>query len=159
VWLASHITLAGQQCVGTFPKTILSTCPEEVVLKVSNAQTWCKEETWPSGQVALLAGLTSGPHVPNLRPKHGLTPPINTTLLPPAESVKKVRFRPPHGASKFNLCRVERERRSSKGRRTSWLIKSPRSRSSMEALSESIRVRWSFLSSSSVECGSSTRIL
>jgi hypothetical protein len=37
------------------------------VLKVSNAQRWCKKETWP-------AGLTSG---------HRLNPPINTLVLPP----------------------------------------------------------------------------
>jgi hypothetical protein len=62
-------------------------------------------------QVAWPAGLTSGPLVPNLRPEHGLTPPINTTVLPLVESVKKVRFSPPppQGASKFHLCRVERE--------------------------------------------------
>jgi hypothetical protein len=35
----------------------------------------------------------------------------------------------------------------------------PRSSLSTEALPESVRVRWSFLSSSSVECGSSARIL
>jgi hypothetical protein len=87
-------------------------CPVEAVLKVSNAQMRCKEETWMPGQVAWLAGLTSGPHVPNLWPEHCLTPPINTMVLPLAESVKKVRFSPPpQGASKFNLCRVEREMR------------------------------------------------
>jgi hypothetical protein len=42
---------------------------------------------------------------------------------------------------------------------TSRLVGSPRSSSSMEALPESIQVRQSFLSSSSVECGSSTGIL
>jgi hypothetical protein len=41
----------------------------------------------------------------------------------------------------------------------SWLVKSPRSSSSVEALLESIWLRQSFLSSSSVECGSSTGIL
>jgi hypothetical protein len=30
-------------------------------------------------------------------------------VLPSAESVKKVRFSSPQGASKFNLCRVERD--------------------------------------------------
>jgi hypothetical protein len=51
VWLAGHITLAGRPCVGAFPKTILSTCPAEAVLKGSNAQRWCKEETWSLGQL------------------------------------------------------------------------------------------------------------
>jgi hypothetical protein len=78
-------------------KNLLSTCPEEVVLKVSNAQRRCKGETWLLGQVAWSASLTSGPHVTNLRPEHRLTPPINTTMLPPAESVKKVRFSPHKG--------------------------------------------------------------
>jgi hypothetical protein len=37
-------------------------------------------------------GLTSGPRTPNLQPKHRLTPPINTLMLPLEESVKKVKF-------------------------------------------------------------------
>jgi hypothetical protein len=41
-------------------KTVLSTCPEEVVLKVSNAQRRCKEETMLPGQVTLLAGRQVG---------------------------------------------------------------------------------------------------
>jgi hypothetical protein len=82
------------------------------VLKVSKAQRGSMEETWPPGQVAWLAGLTSGPHAHNLRLEHCLTPPINTMVLPRVESVKKVRFSPPpQGASKFNLCRVEIEAR------------------------------------------------
>jgi hypothetical protein len=92
VLLVGHITLAGQPSVDTFPEIVLSTCPEEAVLKVFNAQGQCKEETWPPGQVAWLADLTSGPHVPNLRPEHCLNPPINTPVLPQAESVKRVRF-------------------------------------------------------------------
>jgi hypothetical protein len=121
VWLTNHITLVGWPCVGTFPKNVLSMCPAEAVLNLSNAQRRCKEETWLPGQVAWPAGLTSGPHTPNLQPEHCLTPPINTMMLPPIESVKKVRFSPPsqHGASKFNLCIVERERRGSEGWRTS----------------------------------------
>jgi hypothetical protein len=54
----------------------------------------CKEETWPPGQVGWLVGLSSGPHAPNLWPQHRLTPPINTTVLPLVEGVKRVRFRP-----------------------------------------------------------------
>jgi hypothetical protein len=42
---------------------------------------------------------------------------------------------------------------------TSWLVESPPSSSSVEALPKSIRDRWSFPSSSSIECGSSVRIL
>jgi hypothetical protein len=94
--------VAGRPCVGAFPKTTLSTCPAEAVLKVSNAQRQCKEETWS-------AVLTTKRHTPNLWLEHPLTPPINTTVLSLAESVKKVRFSPPlQGASQFNLCRVER---------------------------------------------------
>jgi hypothetical protein len=66
---------------------------------------------------------------------------------------------PSYSAPMFILCRVERERRGSKSRRTSWLVGSPLSNSSTEALPESIRVRRSFPSSSSVECGSSAEIL
>jgi hypothetical protein len=101
--VADYFSLAEE-----YPKTVLSTCPAEVVLMVSNAQRQCKEETWPPGQVAWSVGLTSGPHAPNLRPEYRLTP-INTTVLPPTKSVKKVRFSPPQGASKFNICRVERD--------------------------------------------------
>jgi hypothetical protein len=97
VWPASHITLVNRPCVGAFPKIVLSMYPTEAVLKVSNAQRRCKEETWPPGQVAWLAGLTSGHHAPNLLPEHRLTPSINTTVFPPAEGVKKVRFSPPRG--------------------------------------------------------------
>jgi hypothetical protein len=91
-----HITsLASWPWIGAFPKTILSTCPKEVVLNVSNAQWWCKEETWLPGQVAWPTGLTSEPHTPNVCPEYRLTPPINTTMLLVAESLKKVRFSPP----------------------------------------------------------------
>jgi hypothetical protein len=89
----------------------LATCPTEAVLEVSNAQRQYTEETWPPGQVAWPAVMTSGPHTSNLRLEHHVTPPINTTVLPPVEGVKKVRFSSPQGASKFNLCRVEREAR------------------------------------------------
>jgi hypothetical protein len=65
-----------------------------VVLKVSNAKRWCKEETWLPGQVAWPVGLTSETHAPNLWLEHCLAPPINTTVLPLAESGKKVRFSP-----------------------------------------------------------------
>jgi hypothetical protein len=57
-------------------------CPTEAVLKVSNAQRRSKEETWPLYQVAWLASLTSGPHMPNFQLEHCLTPPINTMVLP-----------------------------------------------------------------------------
>jgi hypothetical protein len=63
-----------------------------------------------------------------------------------------------YSATKFILCRVEREARF-EGRRTSRLVGSPESSSSVEALPESIRIRWSFPSSSLIECGSSARIL
>jgi hypothetical protein len=136
VWPASHITLGGQPRVGTILKTVLSTCPKEAVLKVSNAQRWCKEETWQPGQVAWPASLTSGPHAPNLWPQHRLTPPINTMVLPPAERVKRVRFSPLE-CSQDHSCRVEsRERRGSEGWRTSRLVRSPRNSSGSMEFSE-----------------------
>jgi hypothetical protein len=64
-----------------------------------------------------------------------------------------------YSAPKFILCRVERERRCFEGQRTSRLVRSPRSSSSVEALLESIWIQWSFPSSSLVECGRSARIL
>jgi hypothetical protein len=60
-WAQPSQGVAGRACVGAFPKTVLSTCPGEAVLKVSNVQRWCKEETWPTS-------LSSGPHVPTLWP-------------------------------------------------------------------------------------------
>jgi hypothetical protein len=60
------------------------------MLKKSNAQRRCKEETWLAGQVARPVGPSSGPHVPNFWPEHHLNPPINTMVLPPIESVKRV---------------------------------------------------------------------
>jgi hypothetical protein len=92
VWPAGHITLACRSCVGAFPKIALSTCPEEAVLKGSNAQRQRKEETWTPDQVAWPAGLTSGPPKPQFWLRHRIKPPINTLLLLFAESVKKVRF-------------------------------------------------------------------
>jgi hypothetical protein len=71
--------------VGTFQKPVFTTCQSESVNGVSNVGTACKEETWPPG-------LLCGPHAANLWPQHCLTPPINTTVLPPVESVKRVRF-------------------------------------------------------------------
>jgi hypothetical protein len=64
-----------------------------------------------------------------------------------------------YSAPKFILCRVERERWCSEGRRTSWLVRSPRCSSSAQALPKSVWARWSFLRSGSIECGSSIRIL
>jgi hypothetical protein len=46
---------------------------------------------WPAGQVSWPADLTSGPHVPNLRLEHRRTS-INTPMLRPGRSVKRVRF-------------------------------------------------------------------
>jgi hypothetical protein len=80
-----------------------------------------------------------------------LTPPINTSL--------HLWGLASYSDPKFILCRVERERQGSEGRRTFWLVGSPLSGSSSRALPESIRLRWSSPSSSSVECGSSTGIL
>jgi hypothetical protein len=98
VWPTGHITLVVRPCVGIFPKIILSTCPAEAVLKVSNAQRQCKEETWPPCQVAWPVGLTSGPPMPNLWPEHHLTPPINTTVLPRQKVWRKWGFaHPPWG--------------------------------------------------------------
>jgi hypothetical protein len=55
-------------------------------------ERWWSDQTWPLGQVAWLAGLTSEPHASNLRPEHRLTSSINTPMLLLAERVKKVRF-------------------------------------------------------------------
>jgi hypothetical protein len=63
-----------------------------------------------------------------------------------------------YSALKFILCRVEREARFW-GLEDFWHVGSPPSSSSVKAVPESIRVRQSFLSSSSVKCRSSTKIL
>jgi hypothetical protein len=92
VWPAYHMTLASRPCVGTFLKTIFTTCQRKSVRGVPMWESHYKEETWPPSQVAWPTGLSSGPHAPNLQPQHHLTPPINTMVLPPVESVKRVRF-------------------------------------------------------------------
>jgi hypothetical protein len=61
-----------------------------------------------------------------------------------------------YSGPKFILCRVERQVRFW-GRRTSQLVGCPPSSLSMEALPESVRVRWCFMSYSSIECRSSAR--
>jgi hypothetical protein len=63
-----------------------------------------------------------------------------------------------YSALKFILCRVEREARFW-GLEDFWHVGSPPSSSSVKAVPESIRVRQSFLSSSSVKCRSSTKIM
>jgi hypothetical protein len=154
VWSVGHITLASRPCVSAFPKTVLSTCPVDAMLKVSNTQRRCKEETWSGGQVTWLAGLTSGPHAPNLWPEHCLTP-INTMVLTLAKSVKKVRFAPPPPRG-FQIQSLE-SRGGGEVLRARGLP--GLSGVLLEALSKSIWVRWSFLSFGLVECGSSVRIL
>jgi hypothetical protein len=94
VGLAGHITLTDWPCLVAFPKNVLSMCPEEAMLKGSNAQRRYKEETWLPGQVAWPAGLTSGPPKPQIWLRHQLKPPKNTLLIHTTESVKKVRFSP-----------------------------------------------------------------
>jgi hypothetical protein len=78
---------------------------------------------------------------------------------PPIEGVKKVRIIPPPKGLPNSIFVESRERRGSEGRRTSWLVGSPWSSSSVEALSESIWVQWSFLSPGSVKCESCAEIL
>jgi hypothetical protein len=85
VWPAGH-------AFGAFTKNVLSTCATEALHRVSNAQRRWKEETWLPGQVAWPVGLTSGPHMPNLRSENYLNSPISTPVLPLVESVKRVRF-------------------------------------------------------------------
>jgi hypothetical protein len=95
------------QGVAGRPAASPAMCPADAVLMVSNAQRRRKEETWPLSQVAWPTVLTSGPHVPNIQPQHCLTTPINTMVLPLAESVKRVRFSPLY-SSQVHSCRVER---------------------------------------------------
>jgi hypothetical protein len=93
MWHKAHMSSTklrcGRPCVGALPKTVLSTCPAEAVLKVSNAQRWCKEETWPPGQPDKWA-----PRAQSL----AIAPPYSSYKYhgapPPTESVKRVRFSP-----------------------------------------------------------------
>jgi hypothetical protein len=159
-WAQPSQGLAGRPCVGTFPKTVLSTCPAEAVLKVSNTQRRCKEETWLPSKVAWPVGRPD--KWASRAQSSARTPPYSSYKYhgaPPVESVKKVRFSPPPKGLTNSIFVEERERRGSEGRRTSRLVESPRSSLSAEALPESVRVRWSFLSSGSVECGCSAKIL
>jgi hypothetical protein len=87
-----------------------------------------------------------------------LTPPINTPIPPSARwrSETKV-YLPIVLPSSFFV--EWRQRGGSEGWRTSWLVGTPPSSSSAEALLESVWVHQSFPSSSSIKCGSSARIL
>jgi hypothetical protein len=78
----SNQGVAGQPCVGTFPKIVFTAYQSKSVRGVSNVGRQCKEETWLPGQVAWPTGLSSGPHAPNLRTQHHLIPPINMIVLP-----------------------------------------------------------------------------
>jgi hypothetical protein len=75
-----------------------------------------------------------------------LDPPINTPHTPFGE-IEIIKWGlASYSAPKFILCRVERERQGSEGRRTSRHVGSPPSSSSVEVLPEFVRVRRSFLS-------------
>jgi hypothetical protein len=104
--------LADQAGFGIFLKFVFNMCQLMSARRVSNmGRQWC-HKAWPPDRVKWPAGLTSRPPKPKLRPRHRLNPPINTLLFLPVEGVMKVRFSPPsQGASKFNLCRVERDAR------------------------------------------------
>jgi hypothetical protein len=90
---AGPTCLVGRPGVGAFSNSALPTCQERSVHGVSNAQSQCGHETWPPDHPSWPAGLTSGRLKPHFRPKHQLNPRINTPILLPTESVKKVRFR------------------------------------------------------------------
>jgi hypothetical protein len=55
-------------------------------------ERWCSYKTWLPGHPSQPAGLTNGPPESQLWPRHRPNPPINTPVLLPVESVKKVRF-------------------------------------------------------------------
>jgi hypothetical protein len=102
--------------------------------------------------------LDKWPPKPYFRPKHRLNPPINTPYSSQQIGWRKCEFSF-QSSSKFSSSRVERQRWGSEGRRTSRLVGTPWSSLGVEALLESIWDRWSFLSSSSIECRSSVGIL
>jgi hypothetical protein len=83
-------------------------CQGRLVHRASNAQSQCGQETWLTGHPSWPANLTSGPLESHFQPKHRLNPAINTPVLLPAKSVKKVRFSS-NNAPKFILYTVERD--------------------------------------------------
>jgi hypothetical protein len=113
---------------------------------------------WPAGHVYNWSARVWWVTTSNQR-WSSLTPPINTPHTPFSEIEIRKWGLASYSALKFILCRLEGERRGSEGWKTSRHVGSPQSSSSAEALPEFIRVRWSFPSSSSVECRSSIRIL
>jgi hypothetical protein len=89
---AGPTSLADRPGVGTFSNSALPTYQGRLVHGASNVQSRCKQKTWPPDHPSWSAGLTSGPPEPHFRPKHWLSPPINTTVLLSVKGVKKVRF-------------------------------------------------------------------
>jgi hypothetical protein len=81
--------VADQTCVGAFPKTIMSTCPGELVLKPSIDQRQCKKGTWLPGRPIKWAphAQFSATALPYSTYKYHGGPPLT-------ESVKGVRFSP-----------------------------------------------------------------
>jgi hypothetical protein len=72
---------AGRPGPGAFLKTIFPMCQSKSIRGVSNMEKAVERLNVAPGQVSWLAGLTSGPHAPNLWPEHRLTP-INIPVLP-----------------------------------------------------------------------------
>jgi hypothetical protein len=143
----------GRLGFGVFSKTVSYTCQGRSVMpEVGKGQ-----EGWPAGHVYSRSAVQVLQTTSSLQWRSS-SPPINDSIPLGIRETRKcglASYRP----HKFILCRVERERRGSEGRRTFWLVGSPPSSLSVKALPESIQVRWSFLSSSSFKCGRSTGIL
>jgi hypothetical protein len=107
---ANPPSLADWLGVGAFLNSALSTCQGMLVHGASNAQSWGGQETWLADHLSWPDGLTSRPPEPHFWTKPRLNPPINTPVLLPTKSVKKVRFSS-YSAHKFILYIVEREAR------------------------------------------------
>jgi hypothetical protein len=63
-------------------KNVLSTCPDEAVIKIYNVQRWCKEDTWSPSHVAWSTILTNGLHMPNIWLELRLNAPTDTPCFP-----------------------------------------------------------------------------
>jgi hypothetical protein len=79
---------AGRPGVGAFSNSTLPTCQGRSGHEVSNVQSRCSHETWPPS----LISAPPPPPEPTFGQSTDLTPPINTPVLLPVESVKKVKF-------------------------------------------------------------------
>jgi hypothetical protein len=94
VGLAGPTPLVGQLGPDIFPKTVFTTCQSKSVRGVSNVGKAVERLNLVARPTCMAGRPDKWASRAQSWPKHRLTPPIITPVLPLAEGVKKVRFSP-----------------------------------------------------------------